>query len=203
MVDYNQALSVDEALTRGRALDREDIAWLEEPIRHDDYAGAAMLARELSVPVQIGENFSLRGRHADGAQCQGLRSGDARSRTHRRRHRLAARRGARRRAQDQDVIASLFRDQRASARGDADRAFPRIRRLGRQDLCRSRCGSSTARPSSPTGRATASSGSGRGRTLPGLIATRSANQVARFVHDEIAHPPAAVATTRSMPKSTK
>ena len=59
MVDYNQALSVDEALTRGRTLDAEDIYWLEEPIRHDDYAGAAKLARELKVPVQIGENFSL------------------------------------------------------------------------------------------------------------------------------------------------
>jgi mandelate racemase len=59
MVDYNQALGAEEALMRGRALDREGIAWLEEPIRHDDYAGAAMLARELDVPVQIGENFSL------------------------------------------------------------------------------------------------------------------------------------------------
>jgi mandelate racemase len=59
MVDYNQALSLDDALARGRALDRENIAWLEEPIRHDDYAGAALIARELTVPVQIGENFSL------------------------------------------------------------------------------------------------------------------------------------------------
>jgi mandelate racemase len=59
MVDYNQALEAAEALSRGRALDREGIAWLEEPIRHDDYANAAMLARELSVPVQLGENFSL------------------------------------------------------------------------------------------------------------------------------------------------
>ena len=59
MVDYNQALSLDEALARGRALDRENLAWLEEPIRHDDYAGAALIARELAVPVQIGENFSL------------------------------------------------------------------------------------------------------------------------------------------------
>jgi mandelate racemase len=59
MVDYNQALGLDEALQRGRALDRENIAWLEEPIRHDDYAGAALIARELSAPVQIGENFSL------------------------------------------------------------------------------------------------------------------------------------------------
>jgi mandelate racemase len=59
MVDYNQALRVEEALVRGRALDREAIAWLEEPIRHDDYDGAARLARELNVPIQIGENFSL------------------------------------------------------------------------------------------------------------------------------------------------
>ncbi len=59
MVDYNQALSVAEALNRGRALDAEGgIVWLEEPIRHDDYAGNARLARDLEVPIQIGENFS-------------------------------------------------------------------------------------------------------------------------------------------------
>jgi mandelate racemase len=59
MVDYNQALGVAEALERGRALDQEGIAWLEEPIRHDDYQGCADLARALSTPLQIGENFSL------------------------------------------------------------------------------------------------------------------------------------------------
>ena len=59
MVDYNQALALEEALVRGRALDAENIYWLEEPIRHDDYVGAAKLARELKVPIQIGENFSL------------------------------------------------------------------------------------------------------------------------------------------------
>jgi mandelate racemase len=58
MVDYNQALTVAEALARGRALDQEGVYWLEEPIRHDDYAGAARLARELATPIQIGENFS-------------------------------------------------------------------------------------------------------------------------------------------------
>jgi mandelate racemase len=58
MVDYNQALTLAEALARGRALDQAGIYWLEEPIRHDDYAGAARLARELRVPIQIGENFS-------------------------------------------------------------------------------------------------------------------------------------------------
>lgn len=58
MVDYNQVLGVNEALARGHALDAEGIYWLEEPIRHDNYAGAAKLARELRVPIQIGENFS-------------------------------------------------------------------------------------------------------------------------------------------------
>ena len=58
LVDYNQALSVEEALSRGRALDGMGLAWIEEPIRHDDYRGAARLARELSTPIQIGENFS-------------------------------------------------------------------------------------------------------------------------------------------------
>ena len=58
MVDYNQALTLAEALERGRALDQEGIYWLEEPIRHDDYAGYATLVRELKMPIQIGENFS-------------------------------------------------------------------------------------------------------------------------------------------------
>lgn len=58
MVDFNQALSVAEALRRGRALDGEGLYWIEEPIRHDDYAGAAVLVRALATPIQIGENFS-------------------------------------------------------------------------------------------------------------------------------------------------
>jgi mandelate racemase len=59
MIDFNQALSLDEALVRGRAIDSEGIAWIEEPIRHDDFRGSAELARELATPVQLGENFSL------------------------------------------------------------------------------------------------------------------------------------------------
>ena len=58
MVDYNQALSVAEALRRGRMFDAENVFWLEEPIRHDDYAGNARLTRALQTPIQIGENFS-------------------------------------------------------------------------------------------------------------------------------------------------
>jgi mandelate racemase len=58
MVDYNQALTVSEALVRGRALQDEGIAWLEEPIRHDDLRGNAAIAAALHVPLQIGENFN-------------------------------------------------------------------------------------------------------------------------------------------------
>ena len=58
MVDYNQALTTAEAIRRGLALQQEGIAWLEEPIRHDDYRGNAEIARKLDVPLQIGENFN-------------------------------------------------------------------------------------------------------------------------------------------------
>ena len=57
MVDYNQALSRIDALERGRALQSEGISWLEEPIRHDDLAGNAQIARDLHLPLQLGENF--------------------------------------------------------------------------------------------------------------------------------------------------
>ena len=58
MVDYNQALTPAEAVLRGRELEKEGIYWLEEPIAHDDYVASAALARELKVPVQIGENLN-------------------------------------------------------------------------------------------------------------------------------------------------
>jgi mandelate racemase len=57
MTDYNQALTVEEALERGAALDSAGLAWIEEPIEHDNYAGYARIARELATPIQIGENF--------------------------------------------------------------------------------------------------------------------------------------------------
>ena len=58
MVDFNQGLSVAEALARGRMIDDEGgVHWIEEPIRADDFSGCAKLARELQTPIQIGENF--------------------------------------------------------------------------------------------------------------------------------------------------
>jgi mandelate racemase len=58
MVDFNQALSVAEALKRARLIDEEGgVDWIEEPIRADDFAGAARLTREIATPIQLGENF--------------------------------------------------------------------------------------------------------------------------------------------------
>jgi len=58
MVDYNHSLTGTEAVLRGRELEKEGIYWLEEPIAHDDYEASAAIARELKVPIQIGENFN-------------------------------------------------------------------------------------------------------------------------------------------------
>jgi mandelate racemase len=58
MVDFNQGLSVAEAVKRGRMIDDEGgVAWIEEPVRADDFSGCARVAREVATPIQIGENF--------------------------------------------------------------------------------------------------------------------------------------------------
>jgi mandelate racemase len=58
MADFNQYLSVGEALDRGAMLDAEGLAWIEEPVRADDLGGCARVAAALRTPIQIGENFS-------------------------------------------------------------------------------------------------------------------------------------------------
>jgi len=57
MCDFNQRLTYNEAIRRGRALDDEGLYWIEEPVRHDDYAGTAKIAAEVKTPIQIGENL--------------------------------------------------------------------------------------------------------------------------------------------------
>jgi mandelate racemase len=57
MVDYNRALHIGDALARCRAIDDLGLAWIEEPLIYDDFAGYAKLTRDLRTPVQIGENF--------------------------------------------------------------------------------------------------------------------------------------------------
>ncbi len=57
MSDFNQRLTVNEAIRRGRALDDEGLTWIEEPVRHDDYAGCARIAAAMKTPLQAGENL--------------------------------------------------------------------------------------------------------------------------------------------------
>jgi mandelate racemase len=57
MVDYNQCLTVAEALDRVPALDDEGVAWIEEPTRAGDYLGHAAIAAAARSPIQLGENW--------------------------------------------------------------------------------------------------------------------------------------------------
>ena len=57
MCDFNQGLSLGDALVRCDALDEQGLYWFEEPIAYDNIPGYAQLARELTTPVQLGENF--------------------------------------------------------------------------------------------------------------------------------------------------
>jgi mandelate racemase len=58
MVDFNQALSPEEADLRTAALDDHGLLWFEEPMRHDNYPAQAALAARTRTPLQIGENFN-------------------------------------------------------------------------------------------------------------------------------------------------
>lgn len=57
MVDFNQGLSLAEALHRCHAIDDLGLEWIEEPIVYDNLDGCSQLASELKTPLQIGENF--------------------------------------------------------------------------------------------------------------------------------------------------
>ena len=57
MIDFNQGLSLGEALQRCHAIDDLGLAWIEEPIVYDNLDGYSQLAAELKTPIQIGENF--------------------------------------------------------------------------------------------------------------------------------------------------
>ena len=57
MVDFNQGLSLGDALRRCHALDEQGLYWFEEPVAYTNLTGYAQLARELKTPLQIGENF--------------------------------------------------------------------------------------------------------------------------------------------------
>jgi mandelate racemase len=57
MSDYNQALSVPEAVHRVRALADEGLYWIEEPCLAHDYQGYARVRAASRCPIQMGENW--------------------------------------------------------------------------------------------------------------------------------------------------
>lgn len=57
MVDYNQGLSPQEALTRCKAIDGHGLLWIEEPIHAELLEETATLQAALKTPLQIGENL--------------------------------------------------------------------------------------------------------------------------------------------------
>ena len=57
MVDFNQGLSLGDAMHRCNALDDQGLYWFEEPTTYNNLEGYAQLAERLKTPLQLGENF--------------------------------------------------------------------------------------------------------------------------------------------------
>lgn len=57
MVDYNQSLSIDEAIARLGALGEYQLSWAEEPLNARDLLGYARLTSSTSTPVGAGESL--------------------------------------------------------------------------------------------------------------------------------------------------
>ncbi len=58
MADYNQSLSIPEAIRRIRLMEaHHHLAWVEEPVLHHDFTGHATVRGAVETPIQLGENW--------------------------------------------------------------------------------------------------------------------------------------------------
>lgn len=57
MVDFNQAFGSGDAMRRCCDLDDQGLYWFEEPILYNDIIGYREIAKRVSTPIQMGENF--------------------------------------------------------------------------------------------------------------------------------------------------
>ncbi|MFT4124272.1 MAG: mandelate racemase/muconate lactonizing enzyme family protein [Microbacteriaceae bacterium] len=73
MIDANQRWDLDAATSAIHALAEVAPAWIEEPLRAEDLAGHAELARRIAVPIAVGENL-----HTGYRFAEYLRAGAAR-----------------------------------------------------------------------------------------------------------------------------
>ncbi|GAA1924948.1 mandelate racemase/muconate lactonizing enzyme family protein [Microbacterium aoyamense] len=65
MIDANQRWDLTRATAAIEALAGFSPAWIEEPLRADDLAGHAELARRIDVPIAVGENLHTTHRFGD------------------------------------------------------------------------------------------------------------------------------------------
>ncbi|MFN7995490.1 MAG: mandelate racemase/muconate lactonizing enzyme family protein [Bryobacteraceae bacterium] len=65
MVDANQAFNLNDAIRRGRVYQQMGCYWYEEPLRPQDHAAYADLARELDIRIATGENEYTKFAYAD------------------------------------------------------------------------------------------------------------------------------------------
>ena len=65
MIDANQRWTLERATDAVNALAVHDLTWIEEPLRADDLAGHAELARRIDVPIAVGENLHTVHRFGD------------------------------------------------------------------------------------------------------------------------------------------
>lgn len=57
MIDFNQSLSVPEAIWRINHLAEFDLHWVEEPVPAENLSGHAKVRQKTGVPIQTGENW--------------------------------------------------------------------------------------------------------------------------------------------------
>ncbi|MFE1646901.1 mandelate racemase/muconate lactonizing enzyme family protein [Microbacterium sp. P01] len=65
MIDANQRWNLETATRAVAALAEFDPAWIEEPLRAEDLAGHAELARRIAIPIALGENLHTASRFAE------------------------------------------------------------------------------------------------------------------------------------------
>jgi L-alanine-DL-glutamate epimerase-like enolase superfamily enzyme len=56
LIDANNKWNAYEAIRFGRAVEKYDIFWFEEPVEPDDFAGCAEVRQALDIPIVAGEN---------------------------------------------------------------------------------------------------------------------------------------------------
>jgi D-arabinonate dehydratase len=71
-VDANNSWSLTRAIEMARKLEEFDLYWLEEPMLADEVDGLAILARETSIPIAVGENHYTKWEFKDLLQKQAV-----------------------------------------------------------------------------------------------------------------------------------